>query len=439
MDNSKKLNRFDLTALAIGNVIGGGIMSLLGLAIGLTGRSVVISIAICTIMVFISCLPQIFSSGTMQLEGGFYTQASVFGGKKLGGLYVLVFVTYFFSASLYALSFASYVLSFFPTLNVKVISILLLTILLYFNIRGIKVAAEAQNIMVVLLIVALVIFSFFGLPHVKPGFFDEKEFITNGFSGIMVAASLMSFATVGSAFVVNFSPYCKNPTKDIPYAIIVSSVVVGIIYILVAVVASGVFPIEHVANKPLAVTAKEVLPYPLYLFFMIFGAMTALVTSLNALLGWITPPIMMACRDGWLPRWFGVCNKKYETPHRILLTIYFLTVLIILAGLNLSSVANISDFLSNCVMSIVTFSLLKMPLVIPKRWAKSKFKISNNLYYFITIIGTLMTVIFCYYMAKELSQMELTWTGIYLVVCLIYVQFRSSKVLPPNTQQSDLI
>lgn len=432
MDNSKKLNRFDLTALAIGNVIGGGIMSLLGLAIGITGRSVVISIVLCTVMVFISCLPQIFSSGTMQLEGGFYTQASVFGGKKLGGLYALVFITYFFSASLYALSFADYVLSFFPMLNVKLISICLLTVLLYFNIRGIKVAAEVQNVLVVLLIIALALFSFFGLPRVKPGFFDEPDFITNGFSGVMVGASLMSFATVGSAFVVNFSAYCKNPTKDIPFAIIVSSIVVGIIYILVAIVASGVFSVSHVANKPLAVTAREVLPYPLYLFFMIFGAMTALITSLNALLGWITPPIMMACRDGWLPKSLAVCNKKYETPHRLLLTIYVLTIIIILVGFDLSSVATISDFLSNCVMSIVTFSLLKMPLVIPKRWAESAFKINDKLYYSITIVGTLMTVIFCYYMAKELTGMEFTWTAIYLVLSFIFVQIRSPKVKSPE-------
>ena len=67
------LGRGDLVAMAIGNVIGGGIMSLLGIAIGLTGRSIVISLIICTFMVLLSSIPQIFSSSTIQLEGGFYT------------------------------------------------------------------------------------------------------------------------------------------------------------------------------------------------------------------------------------------------------------------------------------------------------------------------------------------------------------------------------
>ena len=428
MTTSKKLNRLDLTALAIGNVIGGGIMSLLGLSIGLTGRSVVISIIICTVMVFISCLPQIFSVGTLQVEGGFYTQASFFGGKKLGGIYTLIFITYFFSASLYALSFADYVLSFIPTANTKVISISLLTVLLLFNIKGVKVAARVQNILVVLLIIALLSFGIMGTGHIQPDFFKEPGFITRGYSGIMVATSLMSFATVGSAFVVNFSAYCENPKKDIPFAIIVSSIVVGIIYILVAFVAAGVFPIEHVANKPLSITAREVLPTPVYIFFMIFGAMAALVTSLNALLGWITPPIIMACKDGWLPKSLAVCNKKFGTPHRILLLVYIFTVAIILNGLNLNSVANISDFLSNCAMSVVTFSLIRMPSIIPEHWNNSAFRIKNSLYYFITIMGTLMTVIFCYFMAKELSFKELVCTFVYLGISMLYVHFRAPKV-----------
>jgi APA family basic amino acid/polyamine antiporter len=41
--NNAILGRGDLVAMAIGNVIGGGIMSLLGIAIGLTGKSIVIN------------------------------------------------------------------------------------------------------------------------------------------------------------------------------------------------------------------------------------------------------------------------------------------------------------------------------------------------------------------------------------------------------------
>ena len=155
----------------------------------------------------------------------------------------------------------------------------ILTLLVIINLLGVQVAAKAQYIMVILLTIALLAFAGFGIGHVKPGFTQGPDFMLNGFAGIMSAASLMSFATIGSTFIVNFSGQCKEPTKDIPFAIIVSTIVVAVLYILVAIVAAGVLPISEVAGKSLAVTAAEVLPYPVYLFFIIGGAMVALVTS----------------------------------------------------------------------------------------------------------------------------------------------------------------
>ena len=57
-DGSKSLGRGDLLAIAIGNVIGGGVMTMTGLAIGITGRSIVLSYIICAVMVTIVALPQ---------------------------------------------------------------------------------------------------------------------------------------------------------------------------------------------------------------------------------------------------------------------------------------------------------------------------------------------------------------------------------------------
>ncbi len=421
------LGRGDLVAMAIGNVIGGGIMSLLGIAIGLTGRSIVISLIICTFMVLLSSIPQIFSSSTIQLEGGFYTQASLFGGKWFGGLYSVIFISYFFSASLYALSFADYALSFVPGISLQFVAMVILTLLVIINLLGVQVAAKAQYIMVILLTIALLAFAGFGMGHVKPGFTQGPDFMLNGFAGIMSAASLMSFATIGSTFIVNFSGQCKEPTKDIPFAIIVSTIVVAVLYILVAIVAAGVLPISEVAGKSLAVTAAEVLPYPVYLFFIIGGAMVALVTSLNALLGWITPPIVQACNDGWFPKALGVRNEKFNTPHWILLIIYLLASSIILLGWDISSVANVANVLSNIVMTVVIVALVRMPKVIPNAWKKSAFHINDNLYVGLCMLGALMTIIFTYYMAIELTRTEVIGTVIYLVIAMIYPAIRMTN------------
>ena len=418
------LGRGDLVAMAIGNVIGGGIMSLLGIAIGLTGKSIVIALIVCSVMVLLSSLPQIFSAATIKMNGGFYTQASLFGGKWFGGVYSVVFISYFFSASLYALAFGSYVLSFIPGANIQLVAMVVLTVLVIINLMGVQVAAKAQYVMVILLTIALLAFGGYGIFHVKPDFMTGPDFMLNGFSGIMSAAALMSFATIGSTFIVNFSGQCKNPTKDIPFAIIVSSVVVTGLYVLVAIVAAGVLPISEVAGKSLAVTAYEVLPYPVYIFFIVFGAMTALVTSLNALLGWITPPIVQACEDGWFPKFLGRKNKRFNTPHYILMIIYSLAASIILLGWDIGSVANVGNFLSNVVMTVVIIALVRMPDVIPDLWSQSSFHINDKLYKILTLIGASMTIIFCYYLAIELTRAEVIGTFIYLVLAFVYPALR---------------
>lgn len=54
-NNSKKLSLYDLTSMAVGQIIGAGIMTMLGIGIGLTGRSVVFALGVvacvvCTII-----------------------------------------------------------------------------------------------------------------------------------------------------------------------------------------------------------------------------------------------------------------------------------------------------------------------------------------------------------------------------------------------------
>ncbi|MEG1548114.1 MAG: APC family permease [Clostridia bacterium] len=420
----KVLTRGNLLALAVGNVIGGGIMTLTGIAIGVTGRSIVISLLLCSVLVLISSMPQFFAASTIRMNGGFYTQAALFGGKYFGGLYAVLYITFFFGAALTALSFADYVSAFLPGVNMRLVALLVLTVLVALNLLGIKVAAKVQYVIVGLLLLALLSFAGFGIGHVKSGFMQQPGWMLNGFGGVMSAAAIMSFASLGSASMVNFGRQCKNPTRDIPWAILVSSAIVMVIYVLVCFVASGVFPIAHVANQSLAVTAYEVLPYPLYLFFMVFGAMFSLVSSLNALLGWVTAPIVQACEDGWFPRVLGARNKRYHTPHWVLLIIYVLAGAIIISGLNIRNIANLMDFQCNCLQTIICLALIRMPFVIPAAWAKSKFHINNKAYMAICIAGAGISALFCYYLVIELTKGEIIGAAIYIAIAALYPAIR---------------
>lgn len=424
-DGSKSLGRGDLLAIAIGNVIGGGVMTMTGLAIGITGRSILLSYIICAVMVTIVALPQFFLSGTIRMNGGFYTQAAMFGGKWFAGLYSVVFVSYFFGATMYSASFADYVLSAFPEINGKMVAFGILTVFVALNLVGIQIAAKVQYAMVIILVIALLMFSGFGFIHLEPGYFEKNQFFTNGFTGVMSAAALLSMATSGATFIINMSREAKNPKKDIPFCIVVGTVIVTLLYIGVGVVAAGVFPVADVAGKNLTTVARAILPTPLYIFFIIGGAMVALVTSLNANLGWLQAPIAQAAEDGWWPKIFAKRNEKFGTPHYIILTIYVLCSIIILSGMNVGDIANIGNTLANCVQVILCLAIITMPKKIPEIWKRSKFHISDGLYTFLCIMGAFVSAAFVYYECLEIHMNYVIGILVYLAVACIYPLIRS--------------
>lgn len=417
-DHEKVLTRFDLTAIAVGNVIGGGIMSVVGIAIGLTGRSVAIALMLSSVMTLISILPKAFASATVRMNGGEYTLAALLGGKVFAGIYMAFWLTNFFGASLYCTSFAHYFSSFSATANPIVVAMVLLTVIFLLNLVGIKVAANAQNIMVVVLLVALFIFSFFGFKHVKPGFFQQPGFMTNGFAGIMYAAALMNFACGGAGHIVSFGRQSKNPTRDIPISILLASLVVAVIYLMVSVVAAGVLPVDEIQGQSLARVAAEVLPVPLYWFFIVGGAMIALVTSLNALMGWLPPPVVQACNDGWLPKKFGTINKRFNTPHWVLLFIYIMASIILITGWDVDAIATAGTFLANAGTLIVVITLVKLPKALPELWDKSFFKVDLKVYYFICFVAFVVCIVFEYFLFLILNPAQKIGMVVYTIVAI---------------------
>lgn len=66
-DLKRVLGRGDLMGVAVGQIIGAGIMSLTGVAIAMTGRSVPLAFFIAAILVVINMIPTIFVGGTVRL------------------------------------------------------------------------------------------------------------------------------------------------------------------------------------------------------------------------------------------------------------------------------------------------------------------------------------------------------------------------------------
>lgn len=67
------LTRKDLFGIAVGMIIGAGVMTLTGIGIDRTGRSVFISYLIATFFALFFAVPSILSSSIARFKGGNYT------------------------------------------------------------------------------------------------------------------------------------------------------------------------------------------------------------------------------------------------------------------------------------------------------------------------------------------------------------------------------
>lgn len=421
----RNLSRMDLVSMAVGQIIGAGIMAMTGTAIGMTGRSVNIAFVIAGFLSVMTAIPQILVGGTARFKGGQYTQVAAFGGQRLAGIFTMINVFTVLGISMYVISFTEYLLALVPNAPSKLVSIVVITALIGMNMLGTKQAAVLQTAMCFVMAAAIALFIAFGAGKIQPGYFAPPDFMTKGFTGVLMASAYLSFASGGAQCVINFSGEAKKPTVDIPFAIIVPTIGISMVYAVMGTIAAGVLPVADVANKSLALVAEAIT---IYVFFIVGGAMFALLTTLNASIGWMCRPILQAARDGWLPGVFGRLHPRFATPTNLLILFYIIGVVPILAGLDISIVSNSTVILSSATKAITCFTAIFLPKVMPELWNKSKFHVNNGLLNFLSILGAGVAAFQVILLVVTSSTAEIIGNLVILGASVVYALARNSKV-----------
>lgn len=392
-DLKRTLGFWDLMGAAIGQIIGAGIMSLTGVAIGMTGRTAPLAFVLSAIMVLISWYPLALINTTARFRGGQYSIICSLLGEKYTGAYTVIFILTNISLSMYCLSFADYAFPFLPFIPRKLLAIGILLILFSLNYYGVDKFAKFQNIIVISLVIALTTFTVYGFGKLDPNYMDPASLMPGGWLGLLRATAQLTFATGGAQVVANLSGEAKNPTKDIPKVMILSTLAVAILYALMSTIAAGVFPVSHVANEPLTLVAEEILPKPLYVFFIVGGAWAALISTLNSQLASCTKPLMQAANDGWIPAKLATLHKKYRTPIYLLTIFFFVGFFPIVFNLNISIISKIVTTVQSVTNSMIALSLLYVAKKLPKQWEKSPFYLSQGK---VKILVTVAVAIFIF-------------------------------------------
>lgn len=430
-NSTKELKRTlgfgDLLGTAIGQIIGAGIMTMTGIAIGITGRSVPISFILAAFMVCVAGIPVVILGGTVRMRGGFYTMVGMLVGKRPACVYIVMYIMQNVAIAMYAFSFADYFLAFVP-FNRQLTALFVLTVVYILNMLGTSVAVKFQKAIVVIMCISLGLFAVFGMTKLDPNYFDET-FMTGGVFGVLQAASVLGSACAGGTMIISLSAEAKNPKRDIPIVIVLSTVIVGILYAFIGLVACGVLPVSEVAFQSLGKVAETVLPRALYVFFMVGGGMFAILSTLNSQMSFAPKPIMQACEDGWFPRALTKLNR-FKVPFIPLTIIYVVGVLAIVLNIRIDIISTISGMVTQFTVMIMNLFLVRIVTIAPKAWEKSKFKISKAGLIGVTILTTAFSMVSFYALLSYNGPKVIAIACCVFAGGIIYsiLRFRTGKV-----------
>ena len=429
-DLARTLGKKELMGIAIGQIIGAGIMSMMGVAIAMTGRSANLAFMLSAVFTMCTFFPSIFITSCIRMRGGMYTQMAIFAGDKWAGYYSVVYFITNMSLAMYALSFAQYALALLPTGgSEKVIALVVGTLFFILNYFGVDLMAKIQNLLVIVLLISLTMFAVFGLPSVDfANYFSNADglFLSDGISGFLTAVAYLGFATGGATVILGVSAECKNPTKDIPFVIVTATIGVAILYGLVATTASGVLPVAEVANQPLTLVAAEILPKPLYIFFIVGGAMFALATTLNSQIMSCTKPVMQSCEDGWFPQSLAALSK-YKTPWKILIIYYVILVVPIVLELEIAQISSIVQILGYINNLVFTITAMKLPKMFPEAWEKSQFHVPTPVFNTLMIITCIAILIQASFMLKSMKMSLIVFNVAVMIFGFVWAFYRTGS------------
>ena len=335
MQNQKKMSLFDLTFMAIGGIIGAGIFSMVGTGIATTGRSVALALVVGMIFTMSQQIRYIFTSSMFQLSGGMYSQNALVLSPFMSGVSGIVTTISSVSFSVFGISMAQYLSDLFPVLAPYQVPVACLVLVLFFVLgsTGAEIFAKAINALGILKFIALALFIGFGLTKVQMGGFEGEPYFINGSVSFLTAVALMSFTCNGATNIINVQGIAENPKKNIPKAFFIASILVAGVYFLLGFVASSIAPYSEVAGQNLGFMAEMVLPGPLFIFFIVGGAMCSLSTALLGGVSSYPYMIMGIAEDGWLPGFF---KKKLN----VVVILAVLSILPVIGGFTLDNIVS---------------------------------------------------------------------------------------------------
>ena len=414
----RSLTALNLITLGIGAIIGAGIFVLTGQAAAqYAGPAIVISFIISGLACGFAGLCYAEFASMIPIAGSAYTYSYATLGEFLAWIIGWdLILEYLFAASTVSVGWSGYVVSFLKDLNINIPAqftgatghvlvnvpdmgwkpltdafaqtlaatginvdslahvtcilnlpaMFIVALLSTLLVIGIRESANFNNVMVITKVSVIILFIAIGFMFVKSANWhpfiptNQGEFGKFGLSGILRGAGVIFFAYIGFDAVSTAAQEAKNPQRDMPVGILGSLGISTVLYILVAIVLTGIVSYTTLnVPDPVAVGVDAMGKGMFWLRPIVKIAAIAGLSSVILVMLLGQPRIFFTmAKDGLLPPVFSKVHPKFKTPY--ISTIVTGSVAMIIAGIlpisilgELVSIGTLLAFIIVCISVLV--------------------------------------------------------------------------------------
>ncbi len=312
-DLEKQLSFLDVFCIASGAMISSGIFILPGVAFAMAGPLVFVSYLLAGVLALLGTLSIVELSTAMPRAGGDYYFVTRSFGPLMGtvsGLMSWMALCLKSAFAIFGIAEIVYLSTGIPVYPSSVVLVVLFTVL---NMVGVKGATRLEVVLVLALFALMTVYIVSGMPRVEESRFSPL--LPMGANAVLVTAGFVFVSFGGLLNIASISGEVKNPTRNIPLAMLSSVVVITTFYVLLLIVTVGVLPAERLTTSltPIADAARSFLGGFGY-YAISLAALLAFVTTANAgILSASRYPLALSA-DCLVPGFIGKIHPRWKTP-----------------------------------------------------------------------------------------------------------------------------
>ena len=359
----KYLNVRQAAFIGVGAMVGAGIFALLGAAGAVAGAAVWLSFLIAGIIAGLQGYSFAKLGARYPTAGGLLEYvAKGFGDGHFTG--ITAWLTYWANAivtAMVAVSFGSYASSMLTgqesAVWIKLFAALIIIVMTGVNIVGSGLVANAQTVIVYVVLGILTLFAVVTLANMTPHLLAPSGYPP--FKDIVSSVALTFFAFLGFGIITFTAKDLSKPARQLPRAMYLALGIATVIYVAIALGVFGTLTVDKVISSggtALAVAAEPALGQAGYWLMSI----TALFATAGATNAGLYPAAGLSERLAETGQFPPLMARKFGGRASAGLLIQAGVCIVLAVAFNLDAIASIGSAVALLIFSLITVAHLRI-------------------------------------------------------------------------------